>query len=150
DKPATAHESNAANPAEKDGTERSTKTFNDKSSLVSVGGQITEVVAADGHTRKFHYDASGKVDQIDGRLGHWDRSVSKDGAVSWKNKDTGAEWKGEFTVHADGNLQFRRDGGSTFVFGRNGETTRIAAEHNDKTAARTPVDGASERGDSAR
>ena len=147
DKPATAPESK---PAEKDGTERSTKTFSDKSSLVSVGGQITEVVAADGHTRKFHYDANGKVDQIDGRLGHWDRSVDEHGAVSWKNKNTGAEWKGEFTVDADGNLHFQRNSGSTFIFGRNGETTRVAAEHNDKTAARTPVDGASERGDSAK
>ncbi|HEY9871511.1 MAG TPA: FHA domain-containing protein [Candidatus Obscuribacterales bacterium] len=106
-----------------DGSE--TKTYSDNSKVVIAGGKVTEATAADGHTRKFHYNEKGELDQIDGRLGHWEKTVGKDGTVVWKNADTGAQWKGEFTVDADGNLHFKRADGGALVFNRNGETTRV-------------------------
>ena len=92
-------------------------------SVVMVAGRVTEATDADGHTRKFHYDKKGNLDKIDGHLGHWERQ--KNGV--WKNTSTAAEWKGEFLVGSDGNLEFRR-GNSVLVFGRNGEATRLPAE----------------------
>src|SRR4030095_9256646 len=106
-----------------DGSE--TRTFSDNSKIVVSGDKITEATGSDGHRRKFEYDASGKLEHIDGRLGHWNRTVDENGKTVWVNKDTGAHWKGEFTLDAQGNWHFKRHDGGTLVFGRNGETVRV-------------------------
>jgi hypothetical protein len=75
--------------------------------------QLVEAPAGEGHSRKFHY-TNGQLDQIDGRLGHWDR-MQKDGQVSWVNKDTGAVWAGDFRLNLD-MLEFKGQNGAAWTF----------------------------------
>lgn len=75
--------------------------------------QLIEAPAGEGFSRKFHY-TNGQLDQIDGRLGHWDR-VEKDGQVSWVNKDTGAVWEGDFSMSLD-MLEFKGRNGAAWAF----------------------------------
>ncbi len=87
-------------------------------------GKITETRGADGGSRKFHYDENGKLDQIDGHLGHWDRSVDAQGNEKWTNKDFGAVWKGSFEVDSDGDLHFHAQKGQSWNFTRDGEDVK--------------------------
>ncbi|GEM_PF-3333192 len=89
-------------------------------------GRVTEAPAGDGQTRKFHYDQNGNVDQIDGRLGHWDR-VDAEGKTAWVNRNSGELWKGQFTVDDDGNLHFKSDDGAAWKFTKTGQDVREAA-----------------------
>ena len=75
--------------------------------------QLVEAPAGEGHSRKFHY-TNGQLDQIDGRLGHWDR-FEKNGQVSWVNKDTGTVWAGDFKMNGD-NLEYTGQNGSAWAF----------------------------------
>jgi hypothetical protein len=75
--------------------------------------QLVEAPAGEGHSRKFHY-TNGVLDQIDGRLGHWDR-VNENGKVSWVNKDTGVVWNGDFKMNLE-LLEFRGQNGSAWAF----------------------------------
>lgn len=87
-------------------------------------GQLVEAPAGNGQTRKFHYDANGQVDQIEGRLGHWDRQVIN-GKVSWKNAN-GVVWNGDFKVTEEG-LEFRGDNGVSWGFTAQGKDVRLPA-----------------------
>jgi hypothetical protein len=73
-----------------------------------------EAPAGPGHSRKYHY-TDGQLDQIDGKLGHWDR-VTKDGQVSWVNKDTFAVWDGDFKLELDGELEYKGRNGANWSF----------------------------------
>lgn len=75
--------------------------------------QLVEAPAGAGHNRKLHY-TNGQLDQIDGRLGHWDR-VQKDGQVSWVNKDSGLVWKGDFKMNLD-MLEYKGQNGTAWAF----------------------------------
>jgi hypothetical protein len=88
--------------------------------------QLVEAPAGEGHSRKFHY-TSGQLDQIDGRLGHWDR-VQKDGQVSWVNKDTGAVWSGDFKMNLD-MLEYKGQDGSAWTFTPWGTDVNKAADN---------------------
>jgi hypothetical protein len=88
---------------------------------------VVEAPAGDGHSRKFHY-TNGQLDQIDGRLGHWDRVV-KDGQVSWVNKGTKAVWEGDFRVNAGSDaLEFRGHNGAAWEFTTTGRDLRLPAK----------------------
>lgn len=91
---------------------------NDELSMINYDehGRVVETSGEDFTTRKFHYDENGKLDQIDGKLGHWDRSVDANGKSSWTNKNSGAVWHGEFNVDKDGDLHFQNANGKTFTF----------------------------------
>lgn len=83
-------------------------------------GNLVEAPAGDGQVRKFHY-TNGQLDQIDGRLGHWER-VEKDGKVSWRNERTGAVWEGEMHVNVKTNdLEFRGRNGVAWNFTTKGQ-----------------------------
>ena len=89
--------------------------------VVDSDNRVTEAPAGDGHIRQYHY-TGGHLDQIDGRTGHWDRQHDKDGNPQWVNKDTGALWKGDFTVdNQTGDLTFKRRDGVSWTFTRHGE-----------------------------
>lgn len=74
-----------------------------------------------GHGRKFHYDKDGKVDQIDGHLGHWDRRTNSKGETEWVNRDSKAVWKGDFEVHSTGDLIFKGQNGVAWKFTPDGK-----------------------------
>lgn len=83
-------------------------------------GNLIEAPAGDGKVRTFHY-TNGQLDQIEGRLGHWDR-VEKDGKVTWKNTKTGAVWEGEMQVNPKTNdLEFRGRNGVAWNFTTKGQ-----------------------------
>ncbi len=83
-------------------------------------GNLVEAPAGDGKVRTFHY-ANGQLDQIDGRLGHWQR-VEKDGKVSWVNEQTKAVWEGEMHVNVKTNdLEFRGRSGVAWNFTTRGQ-----------------------------
>ncbi len=89
--------------------------------------RLAEAPAGDAHTRKFHY-TNGQLDQVDGRLGHWDRVV-KNGQVSWVNKETKAVWEGDFTVNpGTDSLEFRGRNGAAWEFTKTGQDHRIPAK----------------------
>ncbi len=79
-------------------------------------GRVAETSGEDFTTRKFHYDENGKLDQIDGKLGHWDRSTDANGKTAWTNKNTGAVWHGEFNVDKSGDLHFKTANGTSHTF----------------------------------
>jgi len=84
-------------------------------------GKVLEASGGDGLTRKFNYDDQGQLDQVDGRLGHWDRKTDEAGNVQWVNKDNGEVWKGDMTVDRDGNIHYKsRDGKTEWTFTRDG------------------------------
>lgn len=87
-------------------------------------GRLTEAPAGDGHSRKYHYDKDGHIDQIEGRLGHWERQV-KDGHVSWVNQSTKAVWQGDFKLNNDGTLEFHASNGVAWGFTTHGRDVRI-------------------------
>jgi hypothetical protein len=87
-------------------------------------GRLTEAPAGDGHSRKYHYDKDGHIDQIEGRLGHWERQV-KDGHASWINKGTKAVWQGDFKLNNDGTLEFDAASGIAWGFTTHGKDVRI-------------------------
>lgn len=79
-------------------------------------GRLIEAPSGEGHSRKFHYDENGKLDQIDGNLGHWDRA-EENGKTVWKNRDSGAVWQGDFNVDSISNLlEYRGRDGSAYDF----------------------------------
>ncbi|MBA3992487.1 MAG: hypothetical protein C0469_03100 [Cyanobacteria bacterium DS2.3.42] len=83
-------------------------------------GNLVEAPAGDGKVRTFHY-TNGQLDQIDGRLGHWQR-VEKDGKVSWVNEKTKAVWEGEMHVNVKTNdLEFRGRNGVAWNFTTRGQ-----------------------------
>ncbi len=89
-------------------------------------GNLIQAPAGDGQVRKFHY-TNGQLDQVDGRLGHWDR-VEKDGKVSWKNRDTGAVWDGDMKVNPKTNeLEFRGRNGVAWNFTTTGKDVYAGA-----------------------
>jgi YD repeat-containing protein len=96
-------------------------------------GRVTEAKGSDGNTRTFHYDESGKLDAIDGRLGHWSLTTDGYGKDVWQNKDNGAEWKGTFAVDSDGNLKFKSDNGQAWSFDRDGGERKISAKDMETT-----------------
>lgn len=110
------HKRNADGSHSIDSPEHGGKLVYDKN------GNLTEAPSGDGHPpRKFHYDKDGKLDQIDGRLGHWDREV-KDGKVTWVNKKSGARWEGEMSVNPKTNeLEFRGRNGANWNFTTTGK-----------------------------
>lgn len=76
-------------------------------------GHIVETENDDAGThRKFHYDASGNLDQIDGRNGHWERGTDKDGQEQWIN-NSGKIWHGKMTVDEKGSLHYKSNYGHT-------------------------------------
>jgi hypothetical protein len=77
-------------------------------------GNCIEAPAGAGHSRKFHY-TNGQLDQIEGNLGHWDR-VTKNGQVSWVNKNSGAVWNGDFKLQSDGELEYSGRNGANWSF----------------------------------
>lgn len=85
-------------------------------------GQLVEAPAGDGQSRKFHYDSNGQLDQIDGRLGHWDRQVIN-GQISWKNTN-GTVWNGDFKATEAG-LEFHADNGVSWGFTAQGKDLRL-------------------------
>jgi len=91
---------------------------NDRMTMVEYDqkGRVVETSGEDYTTRKFHYDENGKLDQIDGKLGHWDRSTDANGKSVWTNKNSGAVWHGEFSVEKDGDLKFQKANGKSFTF----------------------------------
>lgn len=91
---------------------------NDRLSVIEYdrNGKVVETSGEDFTTRKFHYDENGKLDQIDGKLGHWDRTVDENGKSVWTNKNSGAVWHGEFDVDKKGELHFKKANGSNFTF----------------------------------
>ena len=99
---------------------------NDKLSMIEYDkeGRISETSGEDFTTRKFHYDESGKLDQIDGKLGHWDRSTNADGKTEWTNKNSGAVWQGEFNVDKNGDLHFNASNGKSFTFDKGNMPTK--------------------------
>lgn len=85
---------------------------------------LIEAPSGDGRSRKFHRDEKGQIDQIDGNLGHWDRTVSN-GKVSWINKDSGAVWQGDFSIsRKDQSLEYRGQNGTTWDFTTDGKDVR--------------------------
>lgn len=85
---------------------------------------ITETSSGDGRVRKYHYDKDGKIDQIDGNLGHWDRTRGKDGKTEWVNSNDGSVWKGEMELDILNNLEFRAANGVKWTFGADGKDTK--------------------------
>jgi len=86
-------------------------------------GNVVTAKGTDGRTRKFHYDDDHKLDQIDGHLGHWDR-VDQEGKTIWVNRDTKAQWEGDFRVDSKGNLTFESGKGTDWTFTRDGQDMR--------------------------
>ncbi len=86
-------------------------------------GRLAEAPAGDGHSRKYHYDSQGQLDQIDGRLGHWERQV-KDGRVSWVNKTKNIVWQGDFQLN-HGTLEFHAANGVQWGFTEQGKDIRL-------------------------
>lgn len=83
-------------------------------------GKVVETPSGSGRVRRYQYEGNQLVG-IDGNLGHWDR-VEKDGQVSWKNRDTGAVWEGDFSIdwktHA---LEYRGRNGGAWTFTTDGQ-----------------------------
>lgn len=76
-------------------------------------GRIREAENNDNKMlRKFHYDADGKLDQVDGRKGHWERSTDRDGREQWTNT-SGRVWRGKMHVDDRGNLHYASNDGRT-------------------------------------
>jgi YD repeat-containing protein len=87
--------------------------------------RLVEAPAGDGHTRKFHYDENGKLDQIDGKLGHWDRTTGPDGKTQWVNRDNKEVWKGEFDMDpSTGDLWYTSHDGTSYTFTADGKDIR--------------------------
>jgi hypothetical protein len=84
---------------------------------------VVETKGTDGKTRKFHYDENQQLDQIDGHLGHWDRTQDANGQTVWVNRDTNDKWQGDFTVDKNGDVHFSRSG-SSWTFTRDGQDVR--------------------------
>ncbi|PZM77523.1 MAG: hypothetical protein DKT66_24885 [Candidatus Melainabacteria bacterium] len=83
-------------------------------------GNVIEAPSGNGRVRKFQYE-NGQLVGIDGNLGHWDR-VEENGQVSWKNKDSGAVWHGDFGYNSQSNnLEFRGRNGTAWAFTAKGE-----------------------------
>jgi len=86
-------------------------------------GRVIYTRGTDGRMRNFHYDEEGKVDQIDGHLGHWDR-VDQNGQTAWVNRDTKAVWEGDFSIDANGNVNYKPRQGTAWTFTRDGKDVR--------------------------
>lgn len=118
-----------------DGTVINASTTDSSKFVWNSQGQLAEAPAGDGHQRKFHYDEQGKLDQIDGRLGHWERST-RDGQTVWVNKDTKEEWHGDFEVdRTNGDLHFKPRRGTHWTFTREGRDVRT--KEDDEQVLRT-------------
>jgi hypothetical protein len=81
---------------------------------------VLETPSGNGRVRKFQYE-NGQLVGIDGNLGHWDR-VENNGQVSWKNRDTGAVWEGEFQFNSTTSaLEYRGRSGARWAFTTDGQ-----------------------------
>src|SRR5262249_52013577 len=89
---------------------------NDGKTVWDTDGKVTEAPAGDGKSRQFHYDTKGDLDQIDGRLGHWERTFDQVGNAEWVNKDRGEVWNGDMTVDSDGTLHYKGRSGGVWAF----------------------------------
>jgi len=86
-------------------------------------GNVTEAPSGIGRMRQYHY-TDGKLDKIDGNLGHWER-VEKDGQVSWVNTEKGLKWDGDFQVDKQtGDLIFKARNGIAWGFTTRGGDRR--------------------------
>ncbi len=94
--------------------------------VFDTANHLVEAPAGDGHVRKFHY-TDGQLDQIDGRLGHWDREV-RNGQVRWVNTN-GTVWEGDFVVNPSTNdLEFRGRNGAAWNFTTFGKDVQATPE----------------------
>jgi len=103
-----------------------TRTLADGSVKEDPNGNVVYAIGQDARPRKFHYDESGNLDQIDGHLGHWQRTVDKQGREAWVDKDTGTVWDGKMRVDSAGNLHYQPYEGQSWTFTRNGKGVRKA------------------------
>jgi YD repeat-containing protein len=106
--------------------EHDTKTNKNWSVETDSSGRVVEAKGTDGTTRSFGYDENGKLNEISGRLGHWELTSDADGKDVWRNKDTGTEWKGTFNVDSNGNLVYKSREGSVWSFDRDGGQRKLA------------------------
>lgn len=76
-------------------------------------GRVVESENLESNThRKFQYDASGNLQQVDGRNGHWERGTDRDGNEQWTN-NSGKVWHGKMTVDEKGSLHYKSNDGRT-------------------------------------
>lgn len=92
-------------------------------------GTILETTSGEGRTRKYHYDKDGKLDAIDGNLGHWDRTTDSSGKTEWVNKKGDLHWKGEFSLDPFDDLEFAMHNGGVWRFTRSGKDVRENNRH---------------------
>lgn len=95
------------------------------------GGRVVEttvdvnVEKGEKVNRDFGYDQDGKLNRIDGVLGHWERTTDKKGEVVWHNADRNLDWHGDFKVDSKGNLHYDSHKGQDYTFTAEGKSIRV-------------------------
>jgi hypothetical protein len=97
----------------------------DAGGRVTRTSEDTNVEKGEAVRRNFGYDEDGKLNRIDGQLGHWDRHTGKDGKTYWQNTDKNVIWNGDFKVDSKGNLHFDSHTGQDYKFTANGKSIRV-------------------------